>query len=138
MPGLLFLGSISSTFYTKLLQEKMPKAHKDWQLDCIFALLRSVRVKAERKMLVKSIPYLSLAPNSLRDISSFVSFTIIPPPLSLSHLNPHPLSLFLSFPFVRGPPPSVWERIYIKERERLCENKCVCERESEIENKLGP
>jgi len=45
---------ISST-YLQLLCTQIPKAQKD-SLQCLFALLGSLHVKAVRKMLVKSTP----------------------------------------------------------------------------------
>jgi len=49
--SLIHMGSISSTFYEQLLRAQIPK--KDWQLDCIFALLGSARVKDAGKTLIK-------------------------------------------------------------------------------------
>ncbi len=50
-------GSISPTFYERLLRSQIPKAEKmtDY-LTLFFARLGSVHVKASRKMLVKLTP----------------------------------------------------------------------------------
>jgi len=49
-------GSISSTFYEQLFHAKIPKVQKDWQLDCLFALLGSERKKTDHRMLMKLTP----------------------------------------------------------------------------------
>jgi hypothetical protein len=44
--------SISSTLYALILGAKIPKAKKDWQIDCIFVLLGSAHPKAAHRMLM--------------------------------------------------------------------------------------
>jgi len=46
--------SISSTFYAQLLRSQIPKAQKDRQAVSLFVLFGSARIKAVRKMFVKS------------------------------------------------------------------------------------
>jgi len=53
------MGSISPTFYKKLLRAQIPEAQKETDgLTVFFALLGSARKKAFRKMLVKLTPVL--------------------------------------------------------------------------------
>jgi len=56
-------GSISSTFYAKLLHEKISQKRKKYfRLDWFFVLLRSARIKVGHKMLVKSTPAVNYSP----------------------------------------------------------------------------
>ena len=54
------LGSISTTFYSRLLCVRIPKAQKDSQVInvffAIFAFVRSVHVNSARKLLMKLAP----------------------------------------------------------------------------------
>ncbi len=67
-------GSMSSMFYKQLVCLQIPKAQKDWQLDCIFVLLGSACVKAAHRTSMKSMPGLIFLKQKIwkKDYKEFV------------------------------------------------------------------